>query len=194
MLEAYDAVMAIILPTLGPDRRATYSPFLPISPDTGKVLQVPIEKRDLAAGTITYRAPDTGKTVENAGHGRACEVPVEGGLAMRWTALGIDYEMAGKDLIDSVAPSSKICRALGGRPPEGFNYELFLDDKGQKISKSKGNGIAVEEWLALRSGKRILSRICATGSRRFTRCCSARARGRVSALSLRRMASRRRES
>jgi lysyl-tRNA synthetase, class I len=148
MLEAYDEVMAIILPTLGPDRRATYSPFLPISPASGKVLQVPVESRDLRAGTITYRDPDTTKKIE---------VPVTGGhvkcqwkadWALRWTALGVDYEMAGKDLIDSVTLSSKICRALGGIPPEGFNFELFLDDQGQKISKSKGNGIAVEEWLA----------------------------------------------
>ncbi|MGB7918325.1 MAG: lysine--tRNA ligase, partial [Rhodomicrobium sp.] len=148
MLEAYDKVMAIILPTLGPERRATYSPFLPISPDTGKVLQVPIEKRDLAAGTITYRDPDTGKTIETPVTGGHVKCQWKADWAMRWTALGVDYEMAGKDLIDSVTLSSKICRVLGGRPPEGFNYELFLDDKAQKISKSKGNGIAVEEWLA----------------------------------------------
>ena len=148
MLEAYDKVMAIILPTLGPERRATYSPFLPISPDTGKVLQVPIEKRDLAAGTITYRDPDTGKTVETPVTGGHVKCQWKADWAMRWTALGVDYEMAGKDLIDSVTLSSKICRVLGGKPPEGFNYELFLDDKAQKISKSKGNGIAVEEWLA----------------------------------------------
>jgi lysyl-tRNA synthetase class 1 len=148
MLEAYDAVMAIILPTLGPDRRATYSPFLPISPATGKVLQVPIEKRDLAAGTVTYRDPDTGKIVETPVTGGHVKCQWKADWAMRWVALGVDYEMAGKDLIDSVTLSSKICRALGGKPPEGFNYELFLDDQGQKISKSKGNGISVEEWLA----------------------------------------------
>ncbi len=148
MLACYDQVMAIILPTLGPDRRATYSPFLPVSQTTGKVLQVPIEKRDLAAGTVTYRDPDTGKTVETPVTGGHVKCQWKADWAMRWVALGVDYEMAGKDLIDSVTLSSKICRALGGKPPEGFNYELFLDDKGQKISKSKGNGIAVEEWLA----------------------------------------------
>jgi lysyl-tRNA synthetase, class I len=148
MLEVYDEVMAIILPTLGPDRRATYSPFLPLSPTSGKVLQVAIEKHDLAAGTITYRDPDTGKLVETPVTGGHVKCQWKADWAMRWTALGVDYEMAGKDLIDSVTLSSKVCRALGGRPPEGFNYELFLDDAGQKISKSKGNGISVEEWLA----------------------------------------------
>ena len=112
------------------------------------MLQVPIEKRDLAAGTITYRDPDTGKTIETPVTGGHVKCQWKADWAMRWTALGVDYEMAGKDLIDSVTLSSKICRVLGGRPPEGFNYELFLDDKAQKISKSKGNGIAVEEWLA----------------------------------------------
>jgi len=148
MLEAYDEVMAIILPTLGLDRRATYSPFLPISPATGKVLQVPIEQRDLESGTITYTDPDTGKKVETPVTGGHVKCQWKADWAMRWVALGVDYEMSGKDLIDSVTLSSKICRALGGTPPEGFNYELFLDDEGQKISKSKGNGIAVEEWLA----------------------------------------------
>jgi lysyl-tRNA synthetase, class I len=148
MLEVYDEVMAIILPTLGPDRRATYSPFLPVSPTSGKVLQVPIEARDLAAGTITYRDPDTGQLVETPVTGGHVKCQWKADWAMRWVALGVDYEMAGKDLIDSVTLSSKVARALGGRPPEGFNYELFLDDTGQKISKSKGNGISVEEWLA----------------------------------------------
>ena len=148
MLEVYDKVMDIILPTLGPDRRETYSPFLPVSPTSGKVLQVPMETRDLKAGTITYIDPDTKKKVETPVTGGHVKCQWKADWAMRWVALGIDYEMAGKDLIDSVTLSSKICRALGGTPPEGFNYELFNDDKGQKISKSKGNGIAVEEWLA----------------------------------------------
>ncbi|MGO8952629.1 MAG: lysine--tRNA ligase [Rhodomicrobium sp.] len=148
MLEAYDKVMEIILPTLGPDRRATYSPFLPISPASGKVLQVPIEKRNLKAGTVTFHDPDTKKKVELPVTGGHVKCQWKADWAMRWVALGVDYEMAGKDLIDSVTLSSKICRALGGTPPEGFNYELFNDDTGQKISKSKGNGIAVEEWLA----------------------------------------------
>ncbi len=148
MLEAYGKVIEIILPTLGPDRRATYSPFLPVSPATGKVLQVPIEKRNLKAGTITYTDPDTREKIETPVTGGHVKCQWKADWAMRWVALGVDYEMAGKDLIDSVTLSSKICRALGGTPPEGFNYELFLDDSGQKISKSKGNGIAVEEWLA----------------------------------------------
>ncbi len=148
MLEAYDKVMEIILPTLGPDRRATYSPFLPISPTSGKVLQVPIEKRNLKAGTVTFHDPDTNKKVELPVTGGHVKCQWKADWAMRWVALGVDYEMAGKDLIDSVTLSSKICRALGATPPEGFNYELFNDENGQKISKSKGNGIAVEEWLA----------------------------------------------
>lgn len=146
MLDRYDQIMAIMLPTLGPDRRATYSPFLPISPTTGRVLQVPTLARDLGRGTITFQDED----------GRHVEAPVTGGQvkiqwkpdwALRWTALGVDYEMAGKDLIDSVKVSSQICRALGGDPPEGFNYELFLDEHGEKISKSKGNGLTIDEWL-----------------------------------------------
>ena len=146
MLERFDAVMNIILPTLGEERRATYSPFLPISPITGHVLQVPTLERNLEKGTIVFDDPAGGRT----------EVPVTGGhvklqwkpdWAMRWTALDVDYEMAGKDLIESVRESSKICRVLDGAPPVGFNYELFLDVEGKKISKSKGNGLTMEEWL-----------------------------------------------
>ncbi len=151
MLEAYDAVMDIILPTLGPERRATYSPFLPISPRTGKVLYVPMIERDFKNGTIVYIDPDTSKKVETKVTGGAVKCQWKADWAMRWTALGVDYEMAGKDLIDSVTLSSKICRAIGGVPPEGFNYELFLDDKGQKISKSKGNGLTIDEWLTYAS-------------------------------------------
>src|SRR5499426_3918562 len=147
MLAAYDQVMAIILPTLGPDRRATYSPFLPISKTTGVVLQVPMIRRDVAAGTVTYVDPDTGEEVETAVTGGNVKYQWKADWAMRWVALGVDYEMAGKDLIDSVKLSGKICTALGGTPPEGFNYELFLDEQGQKISKSKGNGLTIDEWL-----------------------------------------------
>jgi lysyl-tRNA synthetase class 1 len=147
MLGAYDRVMAIILPTLGPERRATYSPFLPISPVSGKVLQVPMIARDVARGTITYVEPDTGETIETEITGGRVKCQWKADWAMRWVALGIDYEMAGKDLIDSVKLSGEICRALGGTPPEGFNYELFLDENGQKISKSKGNGLTIDEWL-----------------------------------------------
>ena len=145
-LARFDAIQAVMLPTLGPERRASYSPFLPISPKTGRVLQVETLGRDVDAGTIDFLDEDGERTT----------VPVTGGhvkmqwkpdWAMRWTALGVDYEMSGKDLIDSVKASSKICRALGGEPPEGFNYELFLDETGAKISKSKNNGLTMEDWL-----------------------------------------------
>jgi lysyl-tRNA synthetase class 1 len=147
MLAAYDQVMEIILPTLGPERRATYSPFLPISPRTGVVLQVPMIERNVARGTVVYIDPDTGDKVESAVTGGRVKCQWKADWALRWVALGIDYEMAGKDLIDSVKLSGEICRALGATPPEGFNYELFLDEQGQKISKSKGNGLTIDEWL-----------------------------------------------
>ncbi len=145
VLERYDQIMGVMLPTLGEERRATYSPFLPISPSTGRVLQVPVLERNVAAGTIAFEDED----------GTRREVPVTGGAvklqwkpdwACRWTALHVDYEMAGADLIDSVKQSGRICTLLGGTPPEGFNYGLFLDEHNQKISKSKGNGLSLEEW------------------------------------------------
>ena len=145
-LEAYDAIMEIMLPSLGEERRATYSPFLPISPKTGHVLQVPTLERNLARGAIVYQEPD----------GEKVEVPVTGGnvklqwkpdWAMRWVALEVDYEMFGKDLIPSADLGAKLARAMGGRAPELYQYELFLDGDGQKISKSKGNGLSIEEWL-----------------------------------------------
>jgi len=151
MLEVYDKVMDIILPTLGPERRATYAPFLPVSPTSGKVLQVPMIERNAKAGTIVYLDPDTGKKVETSVTGGAVKCQWKADWALRWTALGVDYEMCGKDLIDSVTLSSKICRALGGAPPESFIYELFLDEAGGKISKSKGNGLTVDEWLTYAS-------------------------------------------
>lgn len=147
MLARLDKVMAIMLPSLREERAATYSPFLPIDPQTGIVLQVPITAHDAKAGTITYEHPDTKEPVTVPVTGGACKLQWKPDWAMRWVALGIDYEMAGKDLIDSVKLSSEICKALDGKPPEGFNYELFLDEKGQKISKSKGNGLTIEEWL-----------------------------------------------
>ncbi len=152
MLEAYDEVMAIMLPSLREERQQSYSPFLPISPVSGAVLQVPIIERDVEAGTILFRDPDNGD--------KLTAVPVTGGnvkcqwkadWALRWAALGIDYEMSGKDLIDSVRLSSHICSVLGAEPPDGFNYELFLDEQGQKISKSKGNGLTIDDWLAYAS-------------------------------------------
>jgi lysyl-tRNA synthetase, class I len=147
ILAAYDRVMDIILPTLGPERRATYSPFLPISPASGKVLQVPMVARDVGRGTVTYADPESGARVETPVTGGRVKCQWKADWAMRWVALGVDYEMAGKDLIDSVKLSGQICRALGAAPPEGFNYELFLDEHGQKISKSKGNGLTIDEWL-----------------------------------------------
>lgn len=147
MLEVYDEIMAIILPTLGPERRATYSPFLPISEVTGHVLQVPVLEHDAKKATIVYRDPASDKLVETTVKGGKVKCQWKADWAMRWAALGVDYEMAGKDLIESVKLSSKICRTLGRKPPEGFNYELFLDEKGQKISKSIGNGLTIEDWL-----------------------------------------------
>jgi lysyl-tRNA synthetase class 1 len=147
VLERFDAIMDIMLPSLREERAQTYSPFLPISPRTGVVLQVPIVAHDAKAGTITYEDPDTRETVTTLVTGGRTKLQWKPDWAMRWVALGIDYEMAGKDLIDSVKLSGEICRALGATPPEGFNYELFLDEKGQKISKSKGNGLTIEEWL-----------------------------------------------
>ncbi len=147
MLSRFDKVMAIMLPSLREERAATYSPFLPIDPNTGIVLQVPVTGHDAKAGTITYEDPGTKQPVTTPVTGGRCKLQWKPDWAMRWVALGIDYEMAGKDLIDSVKLSGEICRALGGAPPEGFNYELFLDENGQKISKSKGNGLTIDEWL-----------------------------------------------
>jgi lysyl-tRNA synthetase class 1 len=147
VLERFDEVMNIMLPSLREERASTYSPFLPVSPTTGLVLQVPIVARDVERAAITWDDPDTGERMTTPVTGGGCKLQWKPDWAMRWYALGIDYEMAGKDLIDSVKLSGDICRALGGTPPEGFNYELFLDEQGQKISKSKGNGLTIEEWL-----------------------------------------------
>lgn len=148
VLERYDAVMGVMLPTLRDERRATYSPFLPIHPQTGIVMQVPVEERNLSGGTIVWRDPETGTRYETKVTGGAAKLQWKPDWAMRWVALGVDYEMAGKDLIDSVKVSGEIARVLGAEPPEGFNYELFLDENGQKISKSKGNGLTIDEWLS----------------------------------------------
>ncbi len=146
ILERFDAVQAIMLPTLGEERRATYSPFLPISPKSGRVLQAPTLERNVEKGTITFADED----------GTITELPVTGGhvklqwrpdWAARWTALEVDFEASGKDLIDSVRVSNRIVKALGGEPPEAFHFELFMDENNQKISKSKGNGLTMEEWL-----------------------------------------------
>ncbi len=151
ILANYDKVMDVILPTLGEARRATYSPFLPVCPRTGKVLQVPMIARDEAAGAITYKDPETGEDVTTPVTGGAVKCQWKVDWAMRWVALGVDYEMAGKDLIDSVRLSGAIARILGAQPPEGFSYELFLDENAEKISKSRGNGLTIEEWLTYAS-------------------------------------------
>jgi lysyl-tRNA synthetase, class I len=144
--ERYDAIMAIMLPTLGEERRATYSAFLPISPKSGRVLYVPLKNVDAKAGTITF---DDEEGVETT-------LPVTGGnvklqwkpdFGARWAALGVDFEMFGKDHGPNMGVYDRICEALGGRAPEHFVYELFLDEKGEKISKSKGNGITIDQWL-----------------------------------------------
>ena len=151
MLERFDQVQAIMLPSLREERASTYSPFLPIHPRTGIVMQVALEARDAKAGTITWRDPETKEIFETPVTGGHCKLQWKPDWAMRWYALKVDYEMAGKDLIDSVKLSGSIVNALGGQAPEGFNYELFLDEKGQKISKSKGNGLTIEEWLTYAS-------------------------------------------
>lgn len=145
-LERFDAILKIILPTLRDERAATYSPFMPVCKKSGKVLQLPVIRTDLKKGTITYKDED-GEEVETPVTGGHCKMQWKADWAMRWTALNVNYEMYGKDLISSAELSSEICKTLGGTPPEGFNYELFLDEKGEKISKSKGNGISMEEWL-----------------------------------------------
>jgi lysyl-tRNA synthetase class 1 len=145
-VERYDDIMAVMLPTLGAERQATYSPFLPISPTTGRVLYVPMKHVDARAGTITFDDED----------GREVTMPVTGGRAklqwkpdfgMRWAALDVDFEMFGKDHQSNAAIYDRICAILGGTPPEHYVYELFLDENGQKISKSKGNGLTIDEWL-----------------------------------------------
>ena len=146
ILQAHDEIVAVIAPTLGPERRGTYSPILPVHPKTGVVEQVRIEKIDAAAATVTW-TDAAGERFETSVLGGGAKCQWKADWAMRWYALGVDYEMSGKDLIDSVKLSSQVCRVLGAKPPIGFTYELFLDERGQKISKSKGNGLSVEEWL-----------------------------------------------
>lgn len=146
VLETHDQIVSVIAPTLREERRATYSPILPIHPETGIVMQVPMDAIDPVAGTVQWR-DENGKRFETSVMGGNAKLQWKADWAMRWFALGVDYEMSGKDLIDSVKLSSKICKILGGDPPASLTYELFLDDKGQKISKSKGNGLSIEEWL-----------------------------------------------
>ena len=146
VLENYDDIMNVILPTLGEERRQTYSPILPVSPTNGHVLQVPMKQVNPSKGTVVFEDVN-GEDVEMDVRGGNVKMQWKPDWALRWYALQVDYEMYGKDLIESAKLASQIVRILGGRPPQNYFYELFLDDKGQKISKSKGNGIAVEEWL-----------------------------------------------
>jgi lysyl-tRNA synthetase, class I len=150
VLSRYDAIMEVMLPTLGEERQATYSPFLPISPKSGRVLYVPMKRVDPDGGTITFDDED----------GEELTMPVTGGnvklqwkpdFGARWAALGVDFEMFGKDHGPNMSVYDRICSVLGARPPEHMVYELFLDDKGQKISKSKGNGITIDQWLSYAS-------------------------------------------
>ena len=147
ILANYDKVMEVMLPTLGGERQQTYSPFLPVSPVSGKVLLAKVVAHDVAKGTITYVEEDgSHQTVPvTGGH---CKLQWKPDMGMRWAALGVDYEMYGKDHLTQAPLYDAICRIAGGTPPEQYMFELFLDDKGQKISKSRGNGITIEEWLA----------------------------------------------
>ncbi len=146
VLRNYDAIMGIMLPTLREERRKTYSPVLPVSPTNGQVLQVPIEVVDAEAGLVRFE-DITGDMVEQSILGGHAKLQWKVDWAMRWVALGVDYEMCGKDLTDSLTQSGKIAQVLGGKRPDGLIYELFLDEKGEKISKSKGNGLTIEQWL-----------------------------------------------
>ncbi len=146
VLRRNQAILDIMLPTLREERRQTYSPILPVSPISGRVLQVPVEVVDTEAGTIRFNDED-GSEVEQSALGGMAKLQWKVDWAMRWYALGVDYEMYGKDLTDSGVQSGKIVQVLGGRKPDGLIYEMFLDEKGEKISKSKGNGLSIEEWL-----------------------------------------------
>ena len=147
VLAHYDAIQAIMLPTLRAERAATYSAVLPIHPESGVVLQVPLSAVDAAAGTVTYLDPGTGSPRTQSVLGGNAKLQWKVDWAMRWVALGVDYEMYGKDLTDSGVQSGRIAAVLGGRKPDGMIYELFLDENGEKISKSKGNGLTIDQWL-----------------------------------------------
>ena len=146
VLSENDAILSIMLPTLGEERQATYSPVLPISPSSGRVLQVPVEVLDAEAGVVAFL--DDGARIEHCVLGGGAKLQWKVDWAMRWVALGVDYEMYGKDLTDSGTLGARIAKVLGGRKPDGLIYEMFLDEDGTKISKSKGNGLTMEEWLS----------------------------------------------
>ncbi len=149
-VERYDDIMKIMLKSLREERQQTYSIFLPIHPETGRVLYVPMKAVNAKDGTITFDDED----------GREWTLPVTGGnvklqwkpdFGARWAALGVDFEMYGKDHSTNTPIYDGICRVLGAPAPEHFTYELFLDENGQKISKSSGNGVSIDEWLTYAS-------------------------------------------
>ena len=145
VLDKYEEIMNIILPTLREERRKTYCPFLPLCPDTGKVLEIPLKSMNKQNGKVTF--DNKGKILETNILDGNCKLQWKVDWAMRWFTYDVDFEMYGKDLTESAILSSKVCKILGKTPPNGFAYELFLDEKGEKISKSKGNGISIEQWL-----------------------------------------------
>ena len=145
ILKKYNDIMDIIIPTLGKERQKTYSPFLPICPDSGVVLEIPVLEIDDKNSKIIF--DNNGKKIEKSILDGNCKLQWKVDWAMRWYALDVDFEMYGKDLIESAILSTKIIKILGKTNPSGFAYELFLDEKGEKISKSKGNGITIDEWL-----------------------------------------------
>jgi len=145
VLEKYEEILEIILPTLGKERQKTYSPFLPICPETGQVLEASVSEIKKKEGKIVYK--NGNRDIETEIINGKCKLQWKVDWAMRWYTFDVDYEMYGKDLIESAILSSKICKILGKKSPNGFAYEMFLDEKGEKISKSKGNGITIEEWL-----------------------------------------------
>ena len=145
VLEKYENIMEIILPTLGKERQQTYSPFLPICPETGVVLEIPVLEINKEKSSIVF--DNKGKKLEASILDGCCKLQWKVDWAMRWYALDVDFEMYGKDLIESAILSTKIIKILGKNNPSGFAYELFLDEKGEKISKSKGNGITINQWL-----------------------------------------------
>ena len=149
ILKNYEGIMNIIIPTLGKERQKTYSPFLPICPDTGKVLEIPVTEIDNNNSKIIF--DNNGKKLEKSILNGECKLQWKVDWAMRWFSLDVDFEMYGKDLIESAILSTKIINLLGKKNPSGFAYELFLDEKGEKISKSKGNGITIDQWLKFAS-------------------------------------------
>ena len=145
ILKNYEGIMSIILPTLGKERQKTYCPFLPICPESGQVLEIPVLEIDRDKSKIIF--DNKGKKLEKSILDGNCKLQWKVDWAMRWYALDVDFEMYGKDLIESAILSTKIIKLIGKNNPSGFAYELFLDEKGEKISKSKGNGITIDQWL-----------------------------------------------